>query len=266
MTLDVVFMGRKPVAARCLEWLVGQSRFKVIGVLTDSHLAVSPTRDIAIQLGIPVFEYESFRKECAKGELHFDLGVSMLFWRILKGDVLGIPAKGCINFHPAPLPEYKGTAGYNLAILEGLDEWGVTAHYMDEGVDTGGIIDIQQLPVDPDSETALSLERKCQGVIEQQFREVMDRVAASEGVLPSTPNVGGRYVSRAEMEHMKKIIPGDDIERKIRAFWFPPYDGAFVEIEGKRYTLVNREILSQLADPSVSSLFTAGSSIPGGNP
>ena len=48
----------------------------------------------------------------------------------------------------------------------------------------------------------------------------------------------------------------DDIARKARAFWFPPYDGAFIEIGGQKYTLVDRTILESLADPSSSSLFT----------
>ena len=57
---------------------------------------------------------------------------------------------------------------------------------------------------------------------------------------------GGRYLSRKEMEEMKRINPGDDVDTKIRAFWFPPYDGAYVELDGKRYTLVNRKILEEL--------------------
>ncbi|HAJ43978.1 MAG TPA: formyl transferase, partial [Alcanivorax sp.] len=47
-----------------------------------------------------------------------------------------------------------------------------------------------------------------------------------------------------------------DVERKIRAFWFPPYDGAYKVINGVKCTLVSRTILESLADPSTSSLFT----------
>ena len=70
-------------------------------------------------------------------------------------------------------------------------------------------------------------------------------------------NKGGIYLSRKELEDMKCLNPAtDDIDRKIRAFWFPPYDGAFIELNGKRYTLINRQILSSLADPNSSSLFS----------
>jgi methionyl-tRNA formyltransferase len=58
------------------------------------------------------------------------------------------------------------------------------------------------------------------------------------------------------METMKEIRPGDDVSRKIRAFWFPPYDGAYQLIGNQKFTLVNQLILQQLADPSASNLFT----------
>ena len=57
---------------------------------------------------------------------------------------------------------------------------------------------------------------------------------------------GGRHLSRKEMEELKHIQPGDNIDNKIRAFWFPPYDGANIEIDGGRYTVVNRSILEAL--------------------
>ena len=49
------------------------------------------------------------------------------------------------------------------------------------------------------------------------------------------------------MEAMKQIRDGDNIEKKIRAFWFPPYDGAYVEINGQKYTLINRQLLEEIA-------------------
>lgn len=58
----------------------------------------------------------------------------------------------------------------------------------------------------------------------------------------------GKYISRNEMNELKKVdLEKDDLDLKIRAFWFPPFDGAFIEVHGKRYTLVNDEILNSLA-------------------
>lgn len=253
---NVLFMGRKPVAARALEHLLTMKNVKVVGVLTDDHLAVSPTSEVAIRNDLPVYGFADAMAALKGGRLRFELGVSMLYWKKLKNEFLTVPSRGVINFHPAPLPEYKGTAGYNLAILEGRGTWAVSAHYMDEEIDTGGIIKIIEFDIDHNTETAQSLEKKSQPVLLSLFKDVIDAAVRSEKVLPASPNIGGRYVSRAEMEAMKEIKAGDDIARKIRAFWFPPYDGAYQVIDNQKYTLVDRVILENLADPDTSNLFT----------
>ncbi len=254
--INVVFMGRKPVAAQALAWLIEQPGVKVVGVITDSHLSVSPTREVADANGIAVLDRESMEQQVSAGQLKVDLALSVLYWQKIRTPLLGACPRGVINFHPAPLPAYKGTAGYNLAILEGLDQWAVSAHYVDAEIDTGSLIEVSPFPVDVDHETALSLERKAQPQLLAQFKRVTGRALAAAAPLPSTPNVGGRYISRPEMEAMKEIRPGDDVLRKIRAFWFPPYDGAWVELGGVRCTLVSPEILLTLAAPGVSNLFT----------
>ncbi|NQY86066.1 MAG: hypothetical protein HRT34_15070, partial [Alcanivorax sp.] len=121
---------------------------------------------------------------------------------------------------------------------------------------TGEIIQVREFPVERQRETARTLEAKAQPLLLAQFQEITERLLASAPRLATTPNTGGRYVSRARMEAMKEVKEGDDVERKIRAFWFPPYDGAYKVINGVKCTLVSRTILESLADPSTSSLFT----------
>lgn len=249
-------MGRKPVAANCLLYLAQRNDIEIVGVLTDSHLSISPTTQVAKEYGFKIYEFDSALKSIEEGLLKFDLGLSMLYWRKLRGEFISTPRNGIINFHPAPLPEYKGTAGYNLAILEGREDWATTAHYVDDGIDTGEIIDVSYFAIDPHKESVKSIESRSQVNLEEQFKRILDRVLTTNEKLPTTPNVGGRYTSRAEMEAMKEIKPGDDISRKIRAFWFPPYDGAYIKINNEKYTLTDRLILEQLSDESSSSLFT----------
>lgn len=252
----IFFMGRKPVAAKALTWLLKRDDVVVVGVITDSHLSVSPTADVARRAGLPILTREVAEQKIASQEISVDLGLSMLYWQKIRSPLLESCSKGVVNFHPAPLPQYKGTAGYNLAILERLCTWAVSAHYVDEAIDTGGIIDVHEFSIDPEFETARSLEAKSQPLLLAQFQDIVGRILRSDGWLPTKPNVGGRYVSRAEMEAMKEVKEGDDIERKVRAFWFPPYDGAYKVVNGMKCTLVSRQILESLADPQASSLFT----------
>lgn len=258
--ISILFMGRKRVAAQCLQWLLDVEGVEVVGVLTDSHLGRSVTRDVAERANLPIFSYEEAEAALDSGALRSDLGVSMLYWRKFRGSFLSALPLGVINFHPAPLPEYKGVGGYNLAILDGLDHWATSAHYVDQSIDTGEIIEVASFPIDTERETAQSLERTSQVRLEDLFKRVVARQIETNEKLPTTPNGPGRYLSRAELEAMKRIDPEhDDIARKVRAFWFPPYDGAYIEFQGQKFTLTDRSILEGLADPDASSLFSTPS-------
>jgi methionyl-tRNA formyltransferase len=254
--VKVIFLGRKQVSADLLRYLHDLVDVDVIGVVTDSHLSESPTQDEAVRLGIPCYCLEDV---CAPGFISatpIDLIVSVLYWRKIPEHFLAAAARGAINFHPAPLPEYKGCGGYNLAILEGREDWAVSAHYMDATIDGGGIIAVDHFPIDPDRELAVTLERKSMKMLYAQAVRVLNAAIASQELLPVAPNVGGTYTSRAKMEALKEVGPEDDVDRKVRAFWFPPYDGAYLTVGGTRFTLVNRGILETLGDPGSSSLFT----------
>lgn len=244
--MKLLFMGRKWSGARALAWSV-RAGYEVVGVVTDVDNPDSEVAGVARREDLPLLDYSTVMKRAKAGSLDVDVAVSFVFWKIIKEPLLSTPPHGIINFHPAPLPEYKGTAGYNVAILEELDEWSVTAHYMDDQIDTGGIIDDFSFSIDPLQETATALEQKSQQFMVDLYRKTMRRVLHEE-TLETRPNRGGRYISLDDMEAMKKIEPGDDIDKKIRAFWFPPYHGAQIELDGKTYTLVNERILKMLAE------------------
>ena len=253
--IRILFMGRKNVAAKTLEWLLKQDRVEIVGVLTDSHLEGSPCAKVAKENGLNLYDVETALGLADSEKLQFDLGLSVLYWRKLRGALVNSPRLKTINFHPAPLPEYKGTAGYNLAIMNGLSEWSMTAHYIDEQIDTGDIIRLKSFPICKDTETAQSLENTSQHKLFELFVDVVSEVLKRNSLLKAKPNKGGLYISRAQMEEMKEIKEGDDVSRKIRAFWFPPYDGAYIKIAGKKYTLVDDLILSKLAGSAVSKVF-----------
>ena len=253
--IKVLFMGRKSVSAKILECLSRSKGVEIVGVLTDSHLVGSPTTQMAKSLNLDLYTLESVNDAISSGKLTFDIGLSVLFWRKINKELIEQAKLGIINFHPAILPDYKGTAGYNVAILQGLLRWGITAHYVDENIDTGGIIEIKTFSIDPESETAQSLESRTMSVLPDFVLEIFYRAIESKALLPVKPNEGGRYISREEMESMKEVVPGDDVDTKIRAFWFPPYKGAFISINGKDYTLVSDELLAELAPAGTTNLF-----------
>jgi methionyl-tRNA formyltransferase len=179
-----------------------------------------------------------------------DLVLSFLFWRLIRPPLIGLGRIGCLNFHPSPLPDWRGLGGFNVAVLEGLAEWGVSAHFVDEGFDTGDLVRVRRFAIDPAADTALSLDLASQEHLLALFREVTD-IALAGNQLPREPQGEGRYVTREQFEEMRRVRPDDPpelTERRIRAFWYPPHDGATLTVGGREVTLVDRALLEQAAD------------------
>jgi methionyl-tRNA formyltransferase len=175
-----------------------------------------------------------------------DLVISFLFWELIREPLLSLGGIGCLNFHPAPLPDLRGVGGYNVAILEGMREWGVSCHFVDAGLDTGDLVEVDRFEIDTDRETAFSLDLISQQRLAALFKRVIGTVLAGDH-LPRTPQGAGRYVSHEEFAQLRRVRPGDDLDRKLRAFWYPPYPGAVIEVEGRELTLVDENLLEEVA-------------------
>lgn len=178
-----------------------------------------------------------------------DLVLSFLFWNRLRAPLIELGRIGCLNFHPAPLPDMRGLGGYNVAILERFTEWGVSAHFVDTDFDTGDLVRVDRFPIDPETATAFALDLESQERLLETFRAVVGTADAG-AELPRAPQGEGRYVTRDELEGLRRVPAGasaEEVERRIRAFWYPPYPGATVEIGGRAFTLVDARSLADVA-------------------
>lgn len=247
--LRTVFLGKsKRSAARALEYLVERGA-EVVGVDVDppyEHTVEAQRVDlVAERHGLPLIE-DAALYEDSLGEI--DVVISFLYPRRILPPLIERPRVACLNFHPAPLPELRGLGGLNAAILEGHKEFGVSAHHVAEGFDVGDLVEVERFPIDPERETAWSLDLKSQERLFDLFTGVVDRLLAGEE-LPRTPQGEGRYVTRKEFEALRIVRPGDppaETDRRIRAFWYPPYEGAVLELDGHRYTLVDPPLMAEL--------------------
>ncbi len=238
----------KRSAVRALETLV-DSGCDVRGVVVappagDEHPS-QRTDQAAVRLGIDLIGEED--AYALAGEV--DLVISFLYPRLIREPLISGPEIGCLNFHPAPLPDMRGLGGYNVAVLEGFTEWGVSAHFVDERFDTGDLVEVRRFAIDPAAETAWSLDLRSQEVLLEVFGEVVETLMAGDD-LPREPQGEGRYVSREDLEEMRRTPPDagpEEIERRIRAFWYPPWPGATIERDGGVYTLVDEARLADVA-------------------
>ena len=161
--MRVVFMGTPDIAATCLKKVLADG-FNVVGVYTQPDrpkgrgmkMVFSPVKEVALAAGLPVFQPENFREEETVEQLRAlnpDIVAVVAYGRILPQKVLDVPCKGCVNIHASILPQYRGSAPYQWAVLDGLAETGVTAQHMALKMDAGDVIDVAKTPIG-ENETA----------------------------------------------------------------------------------------------------------------
>ena len=161
--MRVVFMGTPDIAATCLEKIIADG-FEVVAAYCQPDrpkgrgmkMVFPPVKEVALAHGIPVFQPENFRGEEAVEQLKAlkpDVCAVVAYGRILPQRVLDVPALGCVNIHASILPQYRGSAPYQWAVLDGLPETGVSAQKMVWEMDAGDVIDVAKTPIG-ENETA----------------------------------------------------------------------------------------------------------------
>jgi methionyl-tRNA formyltransferase len=249
--MKVVFMGKcKRSAALALEWLVEQG-IEVVAVVAkppDELTAPSQRLDlVAERHGLPLLTDDDLYAAIERDEAPaVDLVLSFLFWKRIRPPLIALGRQGCLNFHPAPLPDFRGLGGYNVAILEDLPEWGVSCHYVDDQFDTGDLVAVDRFPIDREHETAFSLDLLSQERLRTLFERVLGMALRGEA-LPRSPQGEGRYVSNEDFQRLRAVAPGAAVERAVRAFWYPPWPGAELDVDGRRVPIVDEALLAEVA-------------------
>ena len=241
--LKVGFAGTPAFAAAALSAILANG-FDVRLVLTQPdrpkgrglRSEPSPVRRLADEHDIPVQAPPSLKSEEARAPVvavPLDVLVVAAYGLILPPAVLVWPKHGCINIHASRLPRWRGAAPIPRAIVAGDDSTGVSIMQMDAGLDTGPVIELAEIAIDP-RETAGTLHDKLAAAGATGIVTVLGRLAR-EGTLTSTaqPSVGATYAGKLDRAEaaIDWAQPADAIDRAIRAF--DPVPGAFTTIDGQ---------------------------------
>ncbi len=171
--MRIVFMGTPDISRCCLQRIV-EDGHDVVGVYTKPDtpknrgmkLAMSEVKEYALSVNLPVYQPTTFKDDEAVQtlkDLQPDLILVVAYGKILPQRVLDIPSIACVNIHASVLPQLRGSAPFQWAILNGLDETGVTAMFMSAEMDAGDMIEIRKTPIDP-METSEELLAKLAGI------------------------------------------------------------------------------------------------------
>lgn len=264
MPSGVAFFGYGELGVVGLDTLISAGA-PVAAVVVPGNRAgdhVNLVRDAATHRHIPVLVQPSRRDVASFVEALRAIGPDVIIaWSysmILPASVLAIPAHGAVNVHGGPLPEYRGGHVAQWAIINGEREFGVTLHYMDEGIDTGPIIDARRFPLD-DIDDARSLRHRTQEAGSDLLRRWWPRIA--DGTAPRSPQDSSRAtywpIRTAEDGRIMWTMTAQSICRLVRALGCNT-PGAYVEAAGGRVSIRQAEShLSRVANAPPGQILAA---------
>ena len=256
--MRVVFMGTPDIAATCLKKIIADG-FEVVGVYTQPDrpkgrgmkMVFPPVKEVAISNGIAVFQPENFRSDEDVQDLRDlkpDVIAVVAYGRILPQRVLDIPARGCVNIHASLLPQYRGSAPCQWAVLDGLTETGVTAQYMALKMDAGDIIDVAKTPIGPD-ETAGELLEKLAVLGADLLSRVLTRFVQGDvaGVPQNEENVSFAPMLDKSMCPIDFTKTARQVHNHVRGLH--PWPVATVELQGKKFKVHATKIVDGSGRP-----------------
>lgn len=166
--MRIAFLGTPEFALPSLDMLYCSGHTLAVFTQPDrpvgrhATLTPPPTKAFALEHGIPVFQFEKIRLPegvAALKEFAPDLMVTAAFGQLLSAENLAIPKYGCINVHGSLLPKYRGAAPIQWAIIDGEAETGITTMMTAIGMDTGDILLVDHVAIDPDETAGELFER-----------------------------------------------------------------------------------------------------------
>jgi len=167
--IKVVFMGTSNFAVPILKKLMEKFDVRLLVCAPDKPvgrhqlMTPPPTKKFALAQGLPIDQpvlVKNNKNFISKlKQLDADLIVVAAYGKILPAEIINLPKHGCLNIHPSLLPKFRGPSPIQSALLAGENETGVTIMLMDEGMDTGDIIQIEVLTVE-ESDYYSTLEHK----------------------------------------------------------------------------------------------------------
>jgi methionyl-tRNA formyltransferase len=262
--LRIVFMGTPEFAVPSLEILVANS-FKVVGVVTAAdkpqgrglQLSMSPVKQVAVRLGIPVLQPNNLKSQEFLDELRrlkANLQVVVAF-RMLPETVWSMPELGTFNLHASLLPQYRGAAPINWAIINGEKETGVTTFFLQHEIDTGNILFQERESIAP-SDTAGSLyERLMKKGAELVLKTVEAIARGNVHPVAQQDPVGLKKAPKIFKETCK--IDWSQPASRIRDFvrGLSPHPTAWTEVNGKTFKIYAASVLNKDKGPAPPGTF-----------
>ncbi|MBF0499569.1 MAG: methionyl-tRNA formyltransferase [Candidatus Riflebacteria bacterium] len=265
--LSIIFMGCPDFAVPCLDALYASPAFSISAVYSmpdrpkgrGKSPGMTPVKERALALGLPVFTPPSFRRDPAEVErlasFAPDFLVVVAYGLILPESVLTIPRIAPVNLHASVLPKYRGPSPIHAAVLAGDKETGASVMLMNAHMDEGDILAIETLPIGTDETLSSLHDRLSVAGAPLLTRTLLD--FANGKITPHAQNhSAATYTTKitTETARIDWRRPAPELVRLVRAM--TPCPGAWFELAGERL-----KVGQALSGPAASANMTPGTII-----
>jgi methionyl-tRNA formyltransferase len=241
--LRVIFMGTPEFAVPSLEILL-ENKINVVAVITapdkpqgrGQKITYSPVKEAGHRYNVPVLQPTNLKSPEFQNELReykADLQVVVAF-RMLPEAVWSMPVIGTFNLHASLLPQYRGAAPINWAIINGEKETGVTTFFLQHDIDTGAIIFQEREPIN-DTDTAGSLYERLMLKGAHLVLKTVHSIASKNYTSTPQQQITTKHAPKIFKEtcEIKWDMKSDDVVNFVRGL--NPYPSAWTTINGKFY-------------------------------
>lgn len=252
--LKIIFMGTPEFAVPSLEILV-RNNIHVVAVMTapdkpqgrGQKIVFSPVKVCALDHHIPVLQPTNLKAPEFLMELksfQADLQVVVAF-RMLPEVVWAMPRLGTFNLHASLLPQYRGAAPINWAIINGEKETGVTTFFLKHDIDTGSIIFQEKEPIRDDDNAGTLYERLMRKGAALVLKTVQAVASGNYPAIPQPEDIEVRHAPKIFKETCE--IKWDQTSEQIRNFvrGLSPYPAAWTIIGGKNFKIFKTTVIDK---------------------
>ena len=263
----IVFMGTPAFAVASLKALI-DAKLNVVGVVTapdkpagrGMQLQQSAVKQFAIEHGLPIAQPEKLKSPDFFAQIQAwqpDIQIVVAF-RMLPEVIWSYPPMGTLNVHGSLLPQYRGAAPINWAIINGEKETGVTTFRLQHAIDTGDILLQERIPITPNMTAGelhdIMMEVGAQTLV-TTLRGLMDHT------LKAIPQKEDSIIQHAPKIFTTDCVinwqePVENIHNLIRGL--APFPGAFTKVDGKMVKLFSTTILKEIPKEPIGSFVTDG--------
>ena len=248
--MKIVFMGTPDYAVKTLEKLVN-SKHTVAAVFAQPDKPVGrkqvltppPVKVCAESYNIPVYQPNSVRTGEALeiiNNINPDVIVVVAYGKILPKEILTASKYGCVNGHASLLPKYRGASPIQWCIVCGETETGVTTMLMDEGMDTGDILETFKVDIG-DNETAEELFERLSDISADLMLSTIEKLEKGE-ITPKKQEGEATYapIIKKEMALLDFNKPAKELFNAVRGYYSWPC--AYFFMDGKRMKVIKAAV------------------------